>query len=306
MGKISGFLELLKEPLKIPSRNGKLMAITASSYFILCSISLILLFVSINPFILDLSLKIMSLVSARPGTPEYSQLLVAIRDDIGIFFGIEAAFMVLFYFIALFAQTAIIVIASCYYTDYDLSFKELILKVSKTWTRPLVTSIWVQLITAGYTCLFILPYMVASLLLFDHPTILKTVLIILAIVFFTLYIYLSVVWILGMVVSVIEDCYGFSALGKARDLVNGKRVHGFLLNLLAILVMLVIVAVGSKFSPAMPIVVGVIQTLLIVVIGMFQLMAYTGFYYQCKNGMTKSGGLEYSRVSTANVDEYLP
>lgn len=307
MNKLSGFLDLVKAPLKILSQNGKLMAITATIYLILYFIALILLTLSANPYILDLSFKIFSLASSQPGTPEFNAILVDIREDIGIFIGIEAAYVVLFFFVALFAQTAVIIISSCYYTGYELSLKELILKVSKTWTRPLVTSIWVQFLAIGYEFFFLFPFLVPSLVLFDHRTILITILIILAILFIGLSIYLSVVWSLGIVVSVVEDTYGYSALGKAKELVKGKRVHGFLLNLFFFLVLVLIIVVGSKLSPAMPIVVVAIQTLLIGVISMFQFMAYSAFYFQCKNGMTKSGSLEYSQIPTAHVlDEDLP
>ncbi|KAJ0934313.1 hypothetical protein HanRHA438_Chr03g0105991 [Helianthus annuus] len=265
MSKLSGFLELLKAPLKILSQNGKLMAITATVYLILYSISFILYMLSANPFILDLTHKLIALASARPGTPDFSKLLVAIREDTGIFLGIEVAYFVLFFFVALFAQTAVVITASCYYSGHDLSLKELFLKVSKTWTRPFVTSLWIQLLSLGYTSFFLLPFLVPSLVLFDHP----------------------------FVVSVVEDSYGYSALGKAKVLVNGKRVHGFLLNFFLNLVTLVIIVTGSKLmklSPAMPIVVGVIQVLLIGIISMFKSIAYCEFYVQCKNNMTKLGG----------------
>ncbi|KAK9076795.1 hypothetical protein SSX86_005129 [Deinandra increscens subsp. villosa] len=308
MGKLS-FLELLIAPLKIISQYGKLMAITATLYLILYSIAFILGILSIKPSLLDLTLNLMNLDSVSPFTPEFNKLLAAIAEDTGIFLGIKAAYAVLFFFVALFAQTAIIIIASYYYSGHDLSPKELLLKVSKTWTRPFFTSMWVQLLALGYTSFFLFAFMVPSLVLFKHPFILIIVLFFLAILFVTLYIYLSVVWSLGVVVSVVEDSYGFSALGKARELVNGNRVYGFLLNLFCILVLLVLnLIIGSILSPSMPIVVGVIQTLLIAVIGMFQYLAYTGFYYQCKNnGMTKSVGLEYSPIPDAPVvHEDLP
>ncbi|KAI3754574.1 hypothetical protein L1987_54361 [Smallanthus sonchifolius] len=307
MSKPSGFLELLKAPLRILFQNGKLLAITGTVYLIIYSISLILFTLSANPFLLDLTLKFISLASARSGTPEFNELLVAIREDAGIFLGIEGAYMVLFFFIALFAQTAVIIIASSYYSGYDLSLKELVLKVSKIWTRPFVTSIWIYLLALGYTTFFLFPFLVPSLVLFDHPIIMFAILLFMAVLFFTLYIYLCVIWSLAVVVSVVEDSSGFSAIGRAKELVKGKRGHGFLLNLFYILVLLVIIVIVSTLSPAMPVVAGVIQTLLIVVMSMYQFMAYSGFYFQCENGMMKSGGLEYSRLPTAPVlNEDLP
>ncbi|KAI3709169.1 hypothetical protein L2E82_38928 [Cichorium intybus] len=307
MNKLRGFLDLLKGPLKIISQNGKLIAITATIYLILYSISFILYTSSANPFIVDLVLKLFALVSAHPGTPEYTKLLVAIREDIGIFLGIETVYAVFCFFVLIFVQTTIITIASSYYNGNNLSLKELIIKVSSTWTRPFVTSIYVQLLSLGYICFFFLPFLIPSLILFDHPIILTTVLIFLAILFITFNLYLSVVWKLAVVVSVFEDTYGLSALGNARELVKGKRLNGFLLNCLFILVILVIFMVGSKLSPAMPIIVGLIQVVLIGLVSIFQFMAYSVFYNQCKNNTKISGRLEYRQIPTAPVlDENLP
>ncbi|KAL4564238.1 hypothetical protein LXL04_028294 [Taraxacum kok-saghyz] len=259
MNKLSGVFDLLKGAVKIISQNGKLMAITAAVYLILYSITFIINTSSTTPFIMDLTLKIFALISAHPGTPEYSAILIAIREDIGIFLGIETVYAVFSFLIAVFAQTTMIIIASSYYIGSKLSFKELIRKVSRTWTRPFVTLFYVQLLALGYMSFFFLPFVVPSLVLFDQPMILIAILLFLFILYFTFYLYLSVVWSLAVVVSVFEDTYGLSALGNARELVRGKRVDGILLNIFLNLVLVAIFMVGSKLSPAMPIVVGLIQ-----------------------------------------------
>nr|XP_043629615.1 uncharacterized protein LOC122600902 [Erigeron canadensis] len=302
MSNFYGFLELLKGPFKILSQNGRLMAIIAIIYLMLYSLSFILFTYTTNPFITDFVLKLFSLPSARPGTPEYTNILISIRDDIGIFLGIEGAYAIFYFFVVVFAQTSVIIIASCYYNgNNNLSFNELMLKVSKTWSRPFVTLFYIHLLAGGYSTLFFLPFLVPTLVLFDHRVILVTVLTLLAILFITFYIYLSVVWSLAVVVSVNEDTYGLLALGKARELVKGNRVPGFFLNFLCLLVMGFIFVFGSKLSPSMPIIVGNIEFICIGLVSMFQFMAYSGFYYQCKNNTTKSRGLEYSQIPTAVV-----
>lgn len=308
MNKISGFLELLKGPFKILATNGKLLAITASIYLIIYSLSYILFTSSTQPLIADLTFKLFALVSSHPGTPEFTELLVAITKDTGTFLGIEAAYSVFLFFVRLFAETAIVIIASCYYNGSNLSLKELFMTVLKTWTRPFVTLFYVQLLSLGYTSLFFLPALVPSLTLFDHTKILIALLIVLAIIFVTFNLYLSVVWSLAVVVSVVEDTYGLSALGKAREVVKGNRVHGFLLNLLFFLLTVVIITVLSKLSPIMPIVVGgAIEFIFIGVLSMFQFLAYSAFYFKCKNDMVKSRGLEYSQIPSAPIlGEDLP
>ncbi|KAJ9550940.1 hypothetical protein OSB04_014985 [Centaurea solstitialis] len=310
MDKPSGFLELLKTPLIILSQNGKLMAFTAILYLIFSSISFTLNVSSTTPFLLRFALKLLALVSPRSGTPDYRKLLVNIGEDFGIFLGIQTAYVVLYFFIQLFTKTAIISIASRYYSGNNLSLKELIVMVSRTWTRAFVTSIYIELLSLGYTSFFFLPFLVPSLLLHDHyPTILITLLVFLVILFITFKIYLSVVWSLAVVVSVVDDegSYGISALGKARELVKGKRVHGFLLNLFYRLVLLVILMGGIKSSPKIRSVFGVIQVVLICVASMFHIMAYSVLYFQCKSNVKKFEGLEYSKISISSVlDEDLP
>ncbi|KAL4564239.1 hypothetical protein LXL04_028295 [Taraxacum kok-saghyz] len=306
MNKLSGVFDLLKGAVKIISQNGKLMAITAAVYLILYSITFIINTSSTTPFIMDLTLKIFALISAHPGTPEYSAILIAIREDIGIFLGIETVYAVFSFLIAVFAQTTMIIIASSYYIGSKLSFKELIRKVSRTWTRPFVTLFYVQLLALGYMSFFFLPFVVPSLVLFDQPMILIAILLFLFILYFTFYLYLSVVWSLAVVVSVFEDTYGLSALGNARELVRGKRVDGILLNIFLNLVLVAIFMVGSKLSPAMPIVVGLIQVVSIGVTSLFQFMAYSVFYYQCKNNLNISRGSVYTQIAHAPVvDENL-
>ncbi|KAI3701640.1 hypothetical protein L6452_26870 [Arctium lappa] len=309
MNNLSSFLELLKGPLKILSRNGKLMAFTAALYLIFYSISFILYTYSSNPFIFDLAIKLFSLVSEHPGTPEFTKLLVDIQEDIGIFLGIEIAYIVLLFFIIVSAETAIIIIASSYYNGDNLSLKELFSMVSRTWTRPFVTSFYVQLLALGYISLFFWPLFVPSLVLFhDHPTILIILLVFLGILIITFYLYLSVVWALAVVVSVVEDSYGIVALGKARELVKGNRVHGFFLNLFLVLVFLLFIPFQLKLSPSMPIVAAVSQYVFTCLVSIFQFMAYSVFYFQCKNHMKKSSeGFEYNQIPTAAVlDEHLP
>ncbi|GKB40145.1 hypothetical protein Tco_0885087 [Tanacetum coccineum] len=269
MSKISSFLELLKGPFKILITNGKLLAITTSIYLFIYCLSYFLFKSSTRPLIADLALKLFDLLSAHHGTPEYTELLVAITKDTDTFLGIEASYSVFLFLIKLYVETAVVVIASCCFNGNNLFLKELFTTVLKTWTRPFVTLFYVQLLAFGYTRIFFLPFLVPSLTLFDLSKILITLLVVLAIISVTFYLYLSVVWSLAVVVSIAEDTYGLSALGKSREVVKGNRVHGFLLNLLYMIMLVVIFAVVYKLSPMMPIVVGIIEFILIGVLSMF-------------------------------------
>ena len=58
----------------------------------------------------------------------------------------------------------------------------------------------------------------------DHSTLSATIIFILAVVFLS---YLSVVWDLAFVVSVLEEKCGIDALGRAAELVKGLKLNGF-------------------------------------------------------------------------------
>ncbi|KAK9063240.1 hypothetical protein SSX86_017110 [Deinandra increscens subsp. villosa] len=228
MSKLSGFLQLLKSPFKIISQNGKLMAFKATLYLIFYTIYFFLFTLLAQPLLLDLTFKLMKLASITPGSPEFTKLLLAIAEDTGIFIGIEAAYVVLFFFAGMFLQTTITIIASCYYSGYDLCLKEVMFTILKTWTRPFITSFWLQLISLGCTSFFLLFFMVPAV---DQLFIVTPVLLHLFFLFYTFLIYVSFFWSLGIVLSVVEDSFGFSALGKATEVVNGEKVYGFLLTL---------------------------------------------------------------------------
>ncbi|KAH9315717.1 hypothetical protein KI387_024344, partial [Taxus chinensis] len=50
-------------------------------------------------------------------------------------------------------------------------------------------------------------------------------------VFLVVEVYISALWHLGSVISVLEDVYGAAAIQKSRDLMKGKRLIAFLMVL---------------------------------------------------------------------------
>jgi len=58
----------------------------------------------------------------------------------------------------------------------------------------------------------------------DHITLSATIIFILTVVFLS---YLSVVWYLAFVVSVLEEKRGIDALGRAAEQVKGLKLNGF-------------------------------------------------------------------------------
>lgn len=305
--KPCGFMAMMKETIKLLSQNGKLMAFIAILHLFLYSLFFLLNTFSTKSLIYDLVLKMMDIASASPGTPQFANLLVSIKEDVGAFLGVELAFILIYFFISLFSKTSIIFISASSYSGDTLTVKELILRVAKSWTRPFVTGFYVTLLGLGYTTLFILPFVIPSLVFLDHhPMACISILAVLALVVIVFYIYLSVVWVLGLVISVLEESRGLEALGKARELVKGMRLQGFILNVVINILLLILSQVPQmirfKQSAAKPIITGLIQLFFICLVSFFQYMAYTVLYFQCKKKHGEEiklhGSMEYSEVPT--------
>ncbi|KAF5178990.1 hypothetical protein FRX31_031418 [Thalictrum thalictroides] len=122
-----------------------------------------------------------------------------------------------------------------------------------------------------------------------------TVLILLAI---CLYMYLALVWMLSIVISVLEDCYGLQAFGKGAQLLKGRKVVGFGLTF----VLMILIGVNVLVSNIM---ISTIAMAFAVLLKMFSMMVYTVFYFDCKQShgeeIELEENIEYAQVSTLPV-----
>ncbi|KAG9148350.1 hypothetical protein Leryth_012291 [Lithospermum erythrorhizon] len=170
-------------------------------------------------------------------------------------------------------------------SEKDLSVKELLFRVLKSWIRPLITMLYNVAQCAYFVVVFLI-----------------------GIVAYIIYLYLSVVWIVGIVVSVVEeDCYGFEALGKAGKIVKGNRLVGLVYNVLLNLVTLVFVVFvqESRIITGHNLVLNKKVFLFITVslsclLRVFQFVGFTVFYFQCK----KHHGEEIELQGSVEVGEY--
>ena len=104
------------------------------------------------------------------------------------------------------------------------------------------------------------------------------------------FVYISVVWHLACVVSVLEDVYGIQAMLKSKELIKGKLVlccAVFLtftvLFLASQLVFQTVVVLGSSNHYGLRIVLGVLCFLLLFKVFLFGLVAQTIIYFVCKS-----------------------
>ncbi|KAM4133548.1 hypothetical protein ACJW30_01G338000 [Castanea mollissima] len=261
-----GFVAILRESLKNFLKHGKLMASITLLILSLHSLLFLANTFSIKPLLKDLITNAAFLQLTTPGTSEFAKLVTAVRHDIQVFAG------------------------------------ELLLRVVKSWKRPLITFFYLTLFELGY-CFLTWATLVPLVLIFpDHVTLSEIIILIPAVVFLS---YLAVVWNLACVVSVLEEKCGIDALGRAAVLVKGFKLSGFFLNNVFGIPSLVLIPgfrlANSEKSTAIRVSVVLVMLNCLWLIKMFAFMSFTVFYYECKNnlGEKEIESLEYTKLSTA-------
>nr|GEY32159.1 hypothetical protein CTI12_AA424460 [Tanacetum cinerariifolium] len=270
------------------SKNGKLLAMGTSMYLTIFSIFVFLNMSSIKPIISDFITKAMELPSQDPQESlHFAESLVTIQKYIRSFLGAQLAFGLPLFLTSLFGQTAITLLAAVSYRDKKISLKNLISRMPQASTRLFLTSFQVTLMRVGFFLLGFLVLLVPTIMISDNLLASLVISLVLLIFVVSLYVYFSVVWVLSLVISVLEECSGIEALGKAARLVTGKKFEGFLLfisiNLLSyilykVLSNIIVVKHSELTQEISRVFIGSFLSLT----GMFESQAYTVLYFECK------------------------
>ncbi|XAR51214.1 hypothetical protein NMG60_11005776 [Bertholletia excelsa] len=269
---LSVFVSILRESLKILSKNGLVISAIAAIAIILNSLLLIADTLSMRYVAKDLVAKETFLILLGPQNPEFARLIVGIKTDLRIILGLELAILIASLAVCLFFAGATVILSALAYKGNSLTFKDLKSRLARSCTRQFITLFHVALLITGYVIL-VLANLILLIVFTDPPNVSKATSIAIRIVGLLFWSYLSVVWVLAIVASVIEDsCYGIEALGKASALI-------------------------------------VIKLLLIILyclVTMFQYVTFTVLYFQCKKAHgeeieMQGSGMEYWKIPSTPV-----
>jgi hypothetical protein len=208
------------------------------------------------------------------------------------------------------------VLASAFtYGEKYISIVKVLKETIKSFKRPLITGFYVTLFVTGYIFLFLMT-LLPIVYVVDGPVWLSSAILylcmLLALVFLT---YLSVIWTLAFVLSVLEEKYGMEALGKAAKILKGMKLKGFVLNLvftiLAVVLLGVINLAMSKQSIWVQVSLGLITVVFSSLVRMIQLIAFTVLYHKCKKILGEEvqlhGSKDYATVASMPlINENIP
>ncbi|XP_007014001.2 PREDICTED: uncharacterized protein LOC18589112 [Theobroma cacao] len=303
---IFDLLTLLADTYKIYLKNGRLMGFIAALVISLHTVLYLLNVFSVKSLITDLIAKQSHLIPTTPGTPEFTNLLIGTQKDIKIYAGVEWIFLLIIAVASLFLAISTTHASALIHGGKKISIKDLVLRAVRSLKRPFVTCFYITLFGLGYIFLCLVTLLPLVLILGSEVTssVFAIPLFISAMVFYS---YLSVVWNLSLVISVLEETFGIEALGKAAQIVKGMKLQGFILNLLLTILPLLLSQclrlITLKQSEAIRVVITLLLLNSIWLARMFGHTAYTVLYYQCKKThgeeVELQADMEYTKIPTA-------
>ncbi|MBA0856186.1 hypothetical protein Goshw_024477 [Gossypium schwendimanii] len=236
-----------------------------------------------------------------------------ISNEMAYFWLFKAAYFTLFLIFSLLSTSAVVYTIACIYTARELTFGKVMSVVPKVWKRLMVTFLCTFLTMFVYHVVAIF-IMVSSVILLLGSDAVDAVLAILLVLYFVGFLYMTIIWHLASVISVLEECYGFQAMLKGKNLIKGKLWVAIIIFLKLIISLVIIQAAfqslvvhGSSLGIAMRVVYAIICFLLLSKLILFGLVIQTVIYFVCKSyhheNIDKSALSDHLEVY---LGEYVP
>mgnify|MGYP000733495454 CR=1 FL=1 len=214
-----------------------------------------------------------------------------------LFFASYLLFVLAF---SLLSTAAIVYSVACMYTERSVSYTKVVSVVPMVWKRLLITFLWVFLIIAAYHFVSIFSIHMAVRWLADSNSfIFVSTLVALVSIFVSAHVYISCIWHLASVISVLEESFGISALKKSFHLIKGNQRLGFSLFFLYLISVGVVGLLFHAYvvhhhahdeedmgahgsSLAGRVLLGALLVAILTFVTLFGMLAQTVFYFSCK------------------------
>ncbi|EYU23743.1 hypothetical protein ABFS82_08G090700 [Erythranthe guttata] len=286
-----GFFGILKESITIVSSWRKIFTqitlalILPLSFIYLAHIQISeLLFskIMLNEFILDRTAE---------GTRTHDRISGALSSEWTAFFLFKIGYFVFFIVLSLLSTSAVVYTIACIYTAKEIAFKKVMSVVPKVWKRLVVTFIWNFVIVFAYNVASLIALFLGAVLFGSVPVIGTLFLILFGVCYFVGFFYITIVWHLATVVSVLEESYGLNAMAKSQALIKGKMwvsfavffvVGVFFFGIQLIFEFLVVVG-GDGEGVGARVGFGIFCLVLMSIWMLFGLITQTIIYFVCKS-----------------------
>lgn len=229
----------------------------------------------------------------------------------------QIAYYIPILILSLLCTSTVVYSVFCNYTAKDVTFKKTIAIVPKIWKQVLCTFL------VSFGIVFLYEYVLGAILAFILGFLFKGFTTIIAVVILILYlagsIYITVIWHLGIVVSVLEqNVYGIKAIKKSKNLVKGK--YGVAVGMLLVF-SVCSVAIDAVFQNfvvrddlsldwGIRIGIGIFCFILLLLLILFGLVVQTVIYFVCKSYLNEdfaaNSAMNAPQQKATAVQEQLP
>ncbi|GAB4840775.1 hypothetical protein Ancab_021537 [Ancistrocladus abbreviatus] len=201
-------------------------------------------------------------------------------------------FYLLFLFtFSLLSTAAVVFTVASLYTSKPVSFSSTLAAIPLVFRRLFITFLWVCLLMFVYNLAFILLLILIIVAVDTDSTLLLMISLLLAFgLFLFVHVYITALWHLASVVSVLEPVYGFAAMKKSYELLQGKmRMAGVFVFLYLSICGFIngifggVVVHGDGLSVSTRILVGGFLVGVLVIVNLVGLLVQSVFYYVCKS-----------------------
>ncbi|KAM2675601.1 hypothetical protein EV1_002346 [Malus domestica] len=249
--------------------------------------------------------------------PKYEKVSDAISSEWATYWLFKAAYFTFLLIFSLLSTSAVVYTIACIYTKREITFKKVMSVVPKVWKRVMVTFLCIFMAIFCYNIvafliliIWVLIWVLAALSMAKSDAIEKIIGVFLLIVYFIGFVYLTLIWQLASVVSVLEEARGIKAMVKSKAILKGNMWVATIiyckLNVLAALLQFgfqQLVVSGRSFVVAERVAYGVICSLLLFKLVLFGLVIQTVLYFVCKSYHHEK--IDKSALSD-HLEVYLP
>lgn len=226
---------------------------------------------------------------SRPGSRTYDHLSQDISSEWINYFLFKAAYFTFLLIFSLLSTAAVVYTIASIYTARDVTFKKVMTVVPRVWKRLMVTFLCMFLAFFIYNVIAFLIFILWAVT--TGGSVVGVVLFILILILYAVgFVYMTIVWQLASVVSVLESSYGIKAMTKAMKLIKGQRILAivifFMLNLSLVgieILFEILVVHGRSLEIWKRVGFGILCFLLLFKLFLFGLVIQTILYLVCKS-----------------------
>ncbi|KAK6150223.1 hypothetical protein DH2020_017748 [Rehmannia glutinosa] len=291
--------DILKESTSIPKQSPKTFYLITLTLIFPLSFAILAHSLFTHPILTQLQ------SDTTASSSDWSKLLI-----------FQFFYLIFLFVFSLLSTAAVVFTVASLYTSKPVSFSSTIAAIPSVFKRLFITFLWVSMLMVVYNIVF-LGFLVLLIIAVDMQSVFLFIfsIVVVFVLFLGVHVYISALWHLASVVSVLEPVYGFAAMKKSYELLKGKTGMGFVIvfgylatcGVINGLFGSIVVHGGDDYGVLTRIMVGGFLVGILVIVNLVGLLVQSVFYYVCKSyhhqGIDKSA--LYDHLG-GYLGEYVP